>query len=119
MPTTFTNSKYIVANSVSLIDANNINNILDIISGIVGDAPTTLNTLGKLANAINKKTQLYNALVAMINTKFPTSGIVNCYTKQEVQQMFLNFIDNAPDTLDTLNELAKALAYDANYASAI
>ena len=35
--------------------------------------------------------------------------------------MFLNLIDNAPETLDahTLNELANALADDANYASAI
>ena len=54
MPITLTNSKDIVANSVSLIDANDTNNILDIISGIVGDAPPTLNTLGKIANAINR-----------------------------------------------------------------
>ena len=33
--------------------------------------------------------------------------------------MFLNLIDNAPKTLDTLNELANALADDANYAAAI
>ena len=69
MPTILTNSKDIVANSVSLIDANDINNMLDIIAGKVGDAPQTLNTLGKLPTAINKGPQLYNALVAMINTK--------------------------------------------------
>ena len=33
--------------------------------------------------------------------------------------MILNLIDNAPDSLNTLNELANALADDANYASAI
>ena len=33
--------------------------------------------------------------------------------------MLLNLIDNAPESLDTLNELANALADDANYASAI
>ena len=33
--------------------------------------------------------------------------------------MFLNLIDNAPASLDTLNELAAALADDATYASVI
>ena len=77
MPITLTKRKDTVANSVSLIDANDINNILDIISGIVGDAQQSLNTIGKLANAISKDPQLYNALVAMTNTEFPSSGIVN------------------------------------------
>ena len=74
-------------------------------------------TLGKLADAINKQPQLYNLLIGMINTKFPTSGIANYYTQQEVQQMFLDLIDNAPDSLDTLNELANALADDSNFAA--
>ena len=55
----------------------------------------------------------------MINKKFPSSGIVNYYTKQEVQPMFLNLIDSATESLDTLNELANALADNANYAAAI
>ncbi|MFM7984504.1 MAG: hypothetical protein ACKPKO_34780 [Candidatus Fonsibacter sp.] len=33
--------------------------------------------------------------------------------------MFLNLIDNAPAPLDTLNELANALANDANLATDI
>ncbi|MFM7987827.1 MAG: hypothetical protein ACKPKO_51795, partial [Candidatus Fonsibacter sp.] len=41
------------------------------------------------------------------------------YTKTEVQQLFLNLIDNAPASLDTLNELANALANDANYATTV
>ena len=41
------------------------------------------------------------------------------YTKAEVQQLFLNLIDNAPASLDTLNELANALANDANFATNI
>ena len=58
-----------------------MNNSLDIISGIVGNAPPTLNTQGKRANATNKDPQLYNALVAMINTKLPSTGTVNYYAK--------------------------------------
>ncbi|MFM7980555.1 MAG: hypothetical protein ACKPKO_14680, partial [Candidatus Fonsibacter sp.] len=41
------------------------------------------------------------------------------YTNTEVQQLFLSLIDNAPASLDTLNELANALANDANYATTI
>ena len=102
MPITLTNRRDIVADSVSIIDAKDINSILDLISGIVGNAPPSLNTVGKIAEAINKEPQLYNLLIGMINTKFPTSGIANYYTKQEVQRMFLDLIYNAPDSQDAL-----------------
>ncbi|MFM7989196.1 MAG: phage tail protein, partial [Candidatus Fonsibacter sp.] len=48
-----------------------------------------------------------------------STTIANYYTKTEIQHMFLNLIDNAPASLDTLNELANALADDANYAATI
>ncbi|MFM7989838.1 MAG: hypothetical protein ACKPKO_62040, partial [Candidatus Fonsibacter sp.] len=38
------------------------------------------------------------------------------YTKTEVQQLFLNRIDNAPTSLDTLNELANELSNDVKFA---
>ncbi|MFM7989261.1 MAG: hypothetical protein ACKPKO_59100, partial [Candidatus Fonsibacter sp.] len=41
------------------------------------------------------------------------------YTKTEVQQFFLNLVDNAPASLNTLNELATALANDASFANNI
>ena len=41
------------------------------------------------------------------------------YTKTEVQQLFLNLLDIAPASLYTLNELANALANDANSATTI
>ena len=58
MPITLTNKRDIVANSVSIIDANDRNNIIDLLSGIVGNAPRSLNTIGKLAYDINKEPQL-------------------------------------------------------------
>ena len=39
--------------------------------------------------------------------------------KIETRQLFLNLIDNAPASLDTLNELAAALEDDATYSSVI
>ena len=124
MPVSLTNSKDIIPNSVYIIDANDILNIVDltggiskVIASIVGNPPQTLNTIQKLAEAINNGPQVYNTIVNMNKSKFPSSGIANYYTKLEVQQMFLNLIDNAPGSLDTLNELAAALGDDSNFAN--
>ena len=48
-----TNSNDIIANSVSIVQDNEIANILDLISQITGLAPSTLNTLQELAASIN------------------------------------------------------------------
>ena len=39
--------------------------------------------------------------------------------KTQIQQVFMNLIDNAPTLLDTRNELATALADVAKYAAKI
>ena len=90
------NSKDIIANAVSIIYANDILNIMDRIgsitkvkASIVGNPPQTLNTIQKLATAINNDPQVYNTIEHIINSKFPSSGIANFYTKQEVQHMCL------------------------------
>ena len=41
------------------------------------------------------------------------------YTKSEVDTKFTDIIDSAPDALNTLSELANALANDSNYATTI
>ena len=94
MPVSLTNSKDIIAHSVSIIDANDILNIMDligsinkIIAEIVGSPPLSLNSIQKLAASINNDPQVYNNIVHMINSKFPFSGIANYYTKLEVQQI--------------------------------
>jgi hypothetical protein len=45
--------------------------------------------------------------------------LTNVYNKTEVDSLFSNLIDGAPVALNTLNELAAALADDANYATNI
>jgi hypothetical protein len=67
MPSSLTNTKDIVANSVSIINANDILNILDLKAGIIGTAPPILNTLEKLAQAINNGPQL-DPTCATVNT---------------------------------------------------
>ena len=60
IPVSLTNSREIVANSVSLCDEDSVDNILDLfltkadaITQIVGIPPETLNTIQKLAESIN------------------------------------------------------------------
>ena len=43
-------------------------------------------------------------------------GISDAYTKSETDNKIASLIDSAPDTLNTLNELADALGKDANFA---
>ena len=41
------------------------------------------------------------------------------YTKDDVDQNISNLIASAPDALNTLNELAQALANDPSYATTV
>ncbi len=76
MPVSLTNSKDIVANSISVIDYNNVVNIMDVIGQInntitviVGNPPLTMNTLEKISQAINNDPQFYNVIIDMINSR--------------------------------------------------
>ena len=95
MPVSLTNSKDIVANSISVIYYNNVVNIMDligqinnIINVIVGNPPLIMNTLDKISQSINNDPQFYNVIINMINSRLPSTTIANYYTKVEVQQMF-------------------------------
>lgn len=46
-------------------------------------------------------------------------GITNAYTKTEVDNKVAGVINSAPETLDTLKELANALGNDANFATTV
>ncbi|MFM7984528.1 MAG: hypothetical protein ACKPKO_34900, partial [Candidatus Fonsibacter sp.] len=92
MPVSLTNSKDMVANSISVIDYNNVVNIMDligqvnhIITVIVCNPPLTMNTLENISQAINNDPQFYNVIINMISRLLSTT-IANYYTKAEVQQ---------------------------------
>ena len=53
MPLSLNNSKDIVANSLSIIKGNKTIDVLETIEAVQGLAPETLNSLEKLANALN------------------------------------------------------------------
>jgi hypothetical protein len=79
-----TNSKDIVANSISVIDKNKVIALkelflskLDAINSIVGLPIETLNSLQKLAESINSDSDLYNTMVKEINLKYDTTYVNN------------------------------------------
>ena len=57
-----------------------IGSINKIIASIVGNPSMSLNSIQKLAYSINNDPQVYNTIVGLINSKFPSCGIVNYYT---------------------------------------
>ena len=85
MPVSLTNSIDIVANSVSLYDANQVKNILDLflkktdaITQIIGVPPETLNTTQTLAESMNNGQTFYNAMNNKLNHKANSAYV---YTK--------------------------------------
>jgi hypothetical protein len=56
---------------------------------------------------------------SMTSGGFPVITTSNGYTKAQVDTQFSNLIDSAPNALNTLKELANALANDANYATTV
>ena len=69
MPVNLSNSKDIVANSVSVIKENSIVDLLTAIESIQGIPPTTLNTLEKHALSIDNNSSFYTTVIGDLETK--------------------------------------------------
>ena len=69
MPISLNNSKDIVANSVSIIRGNRTIDLVESIDAVQGFAPSTLNSLEKLATAMNNDPAFFTALSTSINDK--------------------------------------------------
>jgi hypothetical protein len=156
MAVSMSNTKDIVANSISVIDKNKVIYLselflskLDAINHIVGVPVETLNSLQKLAEAINHYCGFFGTIMRAINLKADTSFVVshvdtliskflnydtraesnikfltksdrfNTYNKTEVDLNFSSLIGAAPEVLDTIVELAAALGNDNNYDTTI
>ena len=96
MPVPLTNSKDIIANSVSLKDADTVEHIFDIflnktdaIQQIIGVPPETLNTIQKLAESINNDQTFYNTINNKLGTKANSADV---YTKTSTfSQTVINY----------------------------
>ena len=69
MPISLNNSKDIVANSVSIIRGNRTIDLVETIDAVQGFAPSTLNSLEKLATAMNNDPAFFTALSTSIDNK--------------------------------------------------
>lgn len=76
------------------------------------------------ASAISKaKTEVQNNLNQHVNNidnpHSVTAHQVGAYTQEETDAKIASLVDSAPETLDTLNELAAALGDDPNFATTV
>lgn len=87
----------------------------------VGDGVTAGGILvgDQLTNSYATSTFSSNAYLQDSLALIPTSDVTNTYLQYFVSQELTNLVDSAPETLDTLNELAAALNDDANFSTTI
>ena len=116
MPVSLRNSKDIVANSVAIVKGNKLIDVLETIDAVQGLAPETLNSLEKLATALNNDSNYFQTVSAAIGNKADASDV---YTKTQVNDKFTDIIAGAPDALNTLKELSDALGSDANFSTTV
>ena len=69
MPLSLNNSKDIVANSISVLKGFQTIDVLETIDAVTGLAPDTLNSLEKLATAMNNDPAFFTALSTAIDNK--------------------------------------------------
>ncbi|WP_354690898.1 hypothetical protein [Phytobacter sp. RSE-02] len=103
-------------------------------TALLGGAPTNLNTLKKLADAIGDDPAYYQNVNAALNLKAnlaspaltgtptaPTAAAgtntTQIATTQFIQSIITALLDGAPTTLNTLNKLASAIGNDPTYSA--
>ena len=146
MSTCLNNSKDIVANSHSITNGDKTIDVLETIDAAQGlaPAPETLNSLEKLANALNGDSKYFQTVAAAISDKADKSttyskpvvnGLLDAkvddaemtnyatktttYTRTDVDTKFTNIVNGAPDALNTLKELSDALGADAIFSTTV
>ena len=144
MPLSLNNSKDIVANSISIIKGNKTIDLIESLDAVQGLAPETLNSLEKLATALNNDSSFLNSVTTALNNKADksttyTQSVVNglldakvddtemanyatiatTYTRTAVDQKFTDIIAGAPNALNTLKELSDALGADQNFSATV
>ena len=72
MALSLTNSKDIVANSITVIKGNRAIDLLETIDAVTGLAPDTLNSLEKLATALNNDSNFFNFVTNGLDNKQKT-----------------------------------------------
>ena len=112
MPVSLSNSKDIVANSISVVKGNRIIDVINTIDDVTGIAPSTLNSLEKLANALNNDSNFFQTVSGAISDK---ADVATTYNKTEVDTA----LSLKADQVTTYNktDIDTALNLKANQSS--
>lgn len=81
-----------------------VNNNLDILDNAYKENKNSIKNISNNLNEYKEET---------------TEKLTNVFTKEEVLKKIEDIIGNAPETLDTINEIVKALGDDPNFATTI
>ena len=131
MPLSLNNRKDIVADSISIIKGNRTIDVLETIDAVTGLAPETLNSLEKLATALNNDSGFFSTVSTAINNKADKSTtytrgatndlldakvddieMTNYATKTHVDDKIAALVGSAPNILNTLQEIASSINND-------
>ena len=142
MPLSLNNRKDIIANRISILKGHRTIDVLETIDAVSGLAPETLNSLEKLATALNNDSGFFTTVTTALENKADTSTTytesatntlldtkvddtemtnyatkADTFTKTEVSQKITVLVGGAPVLLDTLKELSDALGADHNFSA--
>ena len=138
MPLSLNNRKDILADSVAVFKGNRTIDLLESLDSVTGLAPATLNSLEKLAKALNDDAGFFTTVTTALSNKAETS---NTYTRSAtntlldakvddtemasyatnvaVDQKITDLVGGAPVLLNTLKELSDALGADKNFSTTV
>ena len=95
MPLSLNNSKDIVANSISVLKGNRTIDVLETINALSGLAPATLNSLEKLATALNNDAGFFTSVTTALSNKAETS---TTYTRSATNTLLDAKVDDTEMT---------------------
>lgn len=117
---TFANKSEINENLGNFYTKNQVDTMLDSILG-GGGIGSGIGGTGGTGDNYYTKSEIDTKLNSKANktTTLSGYGITDAYTKPQVDKKVSDLVNSAPETLATLNELAKALGDDPNFATTV
>ena len=98
MPVTVTNSVDIVANSVQIIKDNELINVLDKITNFTGLPPETMDSLEKIANAMDNDPNFFQTIADGLGAKLDTQTFNDTMTDVNAE---FDVIDGEFETINS------------------
>lgn len=119
------NKNNLIEQSFNLINTNlvdlskNIYNYVDdSIINIIDNAPDNLNSFKELANALQQDASFASTIISRITNLDTSFSNIDLIVK-DISQGILQLLENAPDNLNSFNELANALQQDPSFATTV